>query len=314
MAGVSDMPFRRLCRQMGAGLTTSEMVTCDTSLWHSEKSRQRLIGDGCAGAIKCVQIAGSEPAKMARAARRAADNGAQIIDINMGCPAKKVCKKLAGSALLQDEKLVARILSEVVAGATVPVTLKTRTGWSPQRRNGATIARIAENEGVAAITVHGRTRACRFQGEAEYDTIAAIVAGCRIPVIANGDIDNPRKARAVLDYTGAKAVMIGRAAFGNPWVFRQISHFLEFGEQQGNPDEFAIKQVMEAHFKELYKFYGDYKGVRIARKHFAWYCQAHLKDSLIRVKTFNHLETSQLQLDAVHSLFERPNFYEDKVA
>jgi len=308
------MPYRNICRDMGAGLTTSEMLTSDTSLWGSEKSRHRLFCEGEDGHPSSIQIAGSDPQMMATAASIVAEKGAQIVDINMGCPAKKVCKKLAGSALLRDERLVAKILSSVVASVDVPVTLKTRTGWNEELRNGPAIARIAENEGIAAIAVHGRTRSCRFKGKAEYDTIAKIVADCSIPVIANGDITSPEKAKYVLDYTGAAATMIGRAVFGNPWIFREISRFIATGVKIEKPRESEVKTVMEAHFRELYNFYGDYRGTRIARKHFAWYCQTHLKDSVAKVKTFNHLETSQSQLDAVHSLFERPFFYEDKAA
>lgn len=299
---------------MGAGLTTSEMITSDTSLWSSDKSRQRLLKNPRAKVPNSVQIAGSDPKMMAHAARMAVEQGAQIIDINMGCPAKKVCKKLAGSALLKDEALVADILSSVVASVDVPVTLKTRTGWDSDHRNGTRIARLAESCGIQALAVHGRTRACRFNGSAEYDTIGEIVTRVSIPVIANGDIESPEKAKFVLDYTGAKAVMLGRAAFGNPWIFRQVSRYLDNQHPCAKPTEIDIQSLMEAHFKELYNFYGEYKGTRIARKHFAWYYQKHSASTSTGVKTFNQLETSQSQIDAVHSLIKRQKIYEDKVA
>ncbi|HNG51374.1 MAG TPA: tRNA dihydrouridine synthase DusB, partial [Plasticicumulans sp.] len=228
MAGVTDRPFRTLCRRLGAGLAVSEMVTSDVRLWHTGKSRRRLDHAGEDG-IRSVQIAGADPAQMAEAARQNVGRGAEIIDLNMGCPAKKVCSVAAGSALLRDEALVARILGAVVAAVEVPVTLKIRTGWDRASRNGVTIARIAEDCGIRALAVHGRTRADAFAGEAEYDTIAAIKAAVRIPVIANGDIDGPEKARAVLEHTGADALMIGRAAQGRPWIFREIAHFLATG-------------------------------------------------------------------------------------
>lgn len=314
MAGITDLPFRKLCRTMGAGLTTSEMLTSDTSLWSSDKSRSRLQIENSSAIPSSVQIAGSDPDAMACAAIAAVAMGAQIIDINMGCPAKKVCRKLAGSALLQDEGLVAKILNKVVSSVAVPVTLKTRTGWNEALRNGKRIAGIAEDAGIQALAIHGRTRACRFNGDAEYDTIAEIASGVKIPVIANGDITDASKAKYVLDYTGATAVMLGRAAFGNPWIFQRVSKLIDDGKETNPPSAIEIQKTMEAHFKELYLFYGDYKGTRIARKHFAWYCQAHIKDSVTHVKTFNTLDSSQSQLNAVRSLFKRPNIYEDKVA
>ncbi len=314
MAGVTDLPFREICREMGAALTTSEMVTSDTSLWGSEKSRNRLINHSDSDMPASVQIAGSDPDMMAQAAVCAVAHGAQIIDINMGCPAKKVCKKLAGSALMKDEKLVSRILAKVVGSVSVPVTLKTRTGWDKNNKNGIEVARIAESEGIKAITIHGRTRACRFAGEAEYDTIAQIVDTLSIPVFANGDIDTPEKAKAVLECTSAHGIVIGRAAFGNPWIFKQISHFLASGKQLQKPTIVEIASTMTAHFKELYKFYGDYKGTRLARKHFTWYCQQHLSRPTDTIKAFNQLETYQSQLEAVEKLLKRPTIYEEKVA
>lgn len=314
MAGVTDLPFRKICQKLGAGLTTSEMITSDVTLWNSSKSLCRLVNDKSSKIPNSVQIAGSDPVLMAQAAQHAVSLGAQIIDINMGCPAKKVCKKLAGSALLKDEKLVAEILSSVVQGVDVPVTLKTRTGWDTDNRNGVTIAKIAENAGIAAIAVHGRTRACRFQGEAEYDNIAEIVRNVSIPVIANGDINSPEKAKFVLDYTKAKAVMLGRASFGNPWLFTQVSNFLDQGVSGPLPKEHTIIQIMEEHFKDLYKHYGDVKGLRIARKHFAWYCQQHLGNTVTNIQDFYKLNTIQSQLDAVQSLLKRPHQNEEKVA
>jgi len=272
MAGVTDRPFRQLCRRLGAGLAVSEMITAIPSLYGSDKCRWRSDHQGEPGPI-VVQIAGADPEQLAEAARYNVERGAQIIDINMGCPAKKVCNRMAGSALLNDEDLVARILGAVVAAVPVPVTLKTRTGPSPERRNALTIARIAEDAGVAALTLHGRTRADAFRGEAEYDTIAAVKQAVRIPVIANGDIDSPLKARQVLEHTGADAVMIGRAAQGNPWIFREIQHFLEHGRTLPAPDVTETRAVMLEHLATLHQFYGEHMGVRVARKHIGWYLQ-----------------------------------------
>lgn len=314
MAGVTDFPFRKICRELGAGLTTSEMITSDTKLWSSQKSSNRLANGSEMTCPNSIQIAGSDPELMASAAIMAAGLGAQIIDINMGCPAKKVCKKLAGSALLRDEKLVAKILSSVVSSVDIPVTLKTRTGWDTATKNGVNIAKIAESEGVQAIAIHGRTRACRFTGNAEYDTISNIVNSISIPVIANGDIDSPQKAKHVLSQTGAEAVMIGRTAFGNPWVFEQISTYISSGKQSPLPSLTKITETMHSHFEELYRFYGDYKGIRLARKHFGWYCQNHISNSVTAVKEFNKLETTQSQIDAVLSLTERRNLHEEKAA
>jgi tRNA-dihydrouridine synthase B len=274
MAGVTDRPFRILCRKLGAGLAPSEMLTCDVRLWNTDKSRRRMDHEG-EPEPRAVQIAGADPQMMAEAARRNVDAGAQIIDINMGCPAKKVCNRLAGSALLADEALVTRILEAVVRAVSVPVTLKTRTGSSPERRNGVTIARIAESSGIQALAVHGRTRACMFRGAAEYDTIAAIKAAVKIPVIANGDIDTPELAREVLARTGADALMIGRAAQGRPWIFREVNFFLATGRSAKPVARAELRDILLAHLEALYSFYGEDAGVRVARKHLSWYCQHH---------------------------------------
>lgn len=270
MAGVTDRPFRLLCRRFGAAVAASEMVTSDVRLWHTRKSRLRMVHEGEPDP-RVVQIAGGEPEMMAEAARRNRDQGAQVIDINMGCPAKKVCNRAAGSALLRDEGLVASILAAVVTAVDVPVTLKMRTGWDPQHRNGVRIARLAEDSGIAALAVHGRTRTDRYEGAAEYQTIRAIKAAVRIPVFANGDIDSGAKARAVLEETGADGVMIGRAAQGRPWIFREIRHFLATGHALPEPDPREVRDIMLAHLDELYAFYGEHTGLRVARKHLGWY-------------------------------------------
>ncbi len=298
MAGITDLPFRHLCRAFGAGMTVSEMVTADTRLWHTAKSRLRLPHAG-EPEPRVVQIAGGDPAMLANAARENARMGAQIIDINMGCPAKKVCKKAAGSALLQDEALVAEILAAVVAAVDIPVTLKIRTGPTPQYRNGVAIARLAEDAGISALAVHGRTRACKFEGEAEYDTAAAIVEAVAIPVFVNGDIDSPQKARAVLDHTGAAAVMIGRAAQGRPWLFREINHFLATGQRLPPPQLEEIHATLSGHVRALHAHYGDYPGVRIARKHVGWYLQTLPGGDALR-RRFNTLEEPGLQLDTLN--------------
>jgi tRNA-dihydrouridine synthase B len=320
MAGVSDLPFRRLCSRLGAGLATSEMVTADTRLWQTDKSRNRLMWEGISGP-RSVQIAGSDPVQMAEAARACANLGAQILDINMGCPAKKVCNKAAGSALLKDEPLVVDILQAVVAATTIPVTLKFRTGWDAENRNAVRIARLAQDCGVQALTLHGRTRACRFEGAAEYDTIGEVVAAVDIPVIANGDIDSPHKARQVLLHTNAAAVMIGRAAQGNPWLFGQVNRFLASGVIASGPDLSAVAALMQEHFTALYEFYGTYLGCRIARKHLGWYLDghlawrfpAHLKADVWR-QSFNALSTPEEQLNAVAQLSDRLNPLEDQAA
>ncbi len=301
MAGVTDRPFRQLCKRMGAGLAVSEMVTSNSLLYGSAKTKRRANHEGEVQPVS-VQIAGADPAMMAQAARYNVDQGAQIIDINMGCPAKKVCNVMAGSALLQDEALVGRILDAVVRAADVPVTLKIRTGWDKAHRNALSILKIAESAGIRALAVHGRTRACGYSGEAEYDTIAAVKAEARIPVIANGDITSPEKAKRVLDATGADAVMIGRAAQGRPWIFREIEHFLATGEKLPAPRVEEIHQLLRGHLAELYDFYGAETGVRVARKHISWYTRGLAGSAHFR-HAMNQLPTIGAQLAAVDAFF-----------
>lgn len=303
MAGVTDRPFRQLCKQLGAGLAVSEMVSSNSLLWGSAKTLRRANHEGEVEP-KSVQIAGADPAMMAEAARHNVDNGAQIIDINMGCPAKKVCNVMAGSALLQQEDLVERILNAVVAAVDVPVTLKIRTGWDKSHRNGIRIAQIAEQAGVQALSVHGRTRACGYSGEAEYDTIRAIKQSVRLPVIANGDIRTPEKARAVLEHTGADAVMIGRAAQGRPWIFREIEHFLATGRHLPEPSVEEIRAIMLGHLNNLYDFYGEHTGVRVARKHISWYSKGQPGGAVFRDRV-NRLETVESQLGLTREFFDR---------
>lgn len=305
MAGITDRPFRQLCRQLGAGLVVSEMVTSDPTLRNSRKTQLRLDHRGEQEPIS-VQIAGTEASQMADAARFNVDNGAQIIDINMGCPAKKVCNVMAGSALLKDEQKVAAILTSVVNAVDVPVTLKTRTGWDKDHRNAIRIARIAEDSGIQALSLHGRTRECGYRGEAEYDTIAQVKTSIGIPVIANGDIDSPQKARQVMDYTGADAVMIGRAAQGRPWIFREINHYLQTGEMLAEPGSNEISRWLEQHLKNLYDFYGEHMGVRIARKHIGWYCKAHVGADDFR-QLINKVEDTETQLNEVISFINNSN-------
>ena len=308
MAGVTDLPFRQLCRRLGAGLVVSEMVTSDTRLWNTKKSQQRLNHCGETGP-RSVQIAGGDASMMAEAARMNVERGAQIIDINMGCPAKKVCKKAAGSALLKDPALVTDILTAVTAAVDVPVTLKIRTGWSTDQRNGVEIAHIAEDLGVAALAVHGRTRACKFNGDAEYDTIAAIKSAVSIPIIANGDITSPQKALAVMQYTGADAVMVGRAAQGKPWLCGEIDQFLRTGNVVASPCRKEIKNILLQHLEALHLFYGEYMGVKIARKHVGWYLKADTENSKCTdqlrqfQKYFNQLESAQTQNLAIQDYF-----------
>ena len=302
MAGVTDRPFRSLCKKMGAGMAVSEMVASNSLLWGSEKTLRRGNHEGEVEP-KVIQIAGSDPAMMAEAARYNVDKGAQIIDINMGCPAKKICNVAAGSALLKDEDLVARIVGAVVAAVSVPVTLKFRTGWSKENRNALAIARIAEQGGIAAIALHGRTRACMYTGNAEYDTIRAVKAAVGIPVVANGDIDSPEKAKHVLEYTGADAVMIGRAAQGRPWIFREIDHYLKTGEKLAHPEVAEIREVLLGHLDDLYAFYGLERGSRVARKHIAWYTRGLKNSALFRAR-MNQLQTSDEQLEAVRLFFD----------
>jgi tRNA-dihydrouridine synthase B len=302
MAGVTDRPFRMLCKSLGAGMAVSEMVASNSLLYGSEKTRRRANHEGEAGPVS-VQIVGSDPEMLAQAARYNVDAGAQIIDINMGCPAKKICNVMAGSALMKDEALVGRILETVVAAVTVPVTLKIRTGWDKHNRNAVRIAGIAEASGIRALAVHGRTRACAYTGEAEYDTIAAVKASVSIPVIANGDITTPAKARQVLQHTGADAIMIGRAAQGRPWLFREIAHFLSRGECPPPPQAGEILRISLAHARELYEFYGEYTGVRVARRHLSWYTRG-LEGSAQFRHRLNLLESSAEQLAAVKEFFE----------
>jgi tRNA-dihydrouridine synthase B len=324
MAGVTDEPFRRLCYELGAGMTVSEMVTSDERLWSSRKSQQRLSTihsrhsnsmpshNPSVGDVRSIQLAGNDPRMMAAAAKANADMGADIIDINMGCPAKKVCRKAAGSALLRDEALVSDILCAVVNAVDIPVTLKIRTGWNPEERNGVTIARIAEDNGIQALAVHGRTRACAFKGSAEYDTIAEIVNSINIPVFANGDISSPEKAKFVLEQTGAAAVMIGRAAQGNPWIFREINYYLETGLILDTPTSDEVNRTLTRHLHALHAFYGEVMGVRIARKHVGWYLKHHSKHAHNQAlstdyeqyrQLFNHIDNPQEQLDTINHFF-----------
>jgi tRNA-dihydrouridine synthase B len=316
MAGVTDRPFRQLCKRLGAGYAVSEMVASNAQLWKSEKTMRRANHAGEVEPI-AVQIAGADPAMMAEAARYNVDNGAQIIDINMGCPAKKVCNVAAGSALLQNEPLVVRIVEAVVAAvgagpSAVPVTLKIRTGWDRENRNAIRIAQLAEAAGISMLTVHGRTRADLYHGEAEYETIAAVKAAVRIPVVANGDIDSPAKARAVLAATGADAIMIGRAAQGRPWLFREIEHFLTTGELLPSPRIAEIRQVMNEHLEDHYAFYGEFTGVRTARKHIGWYTRGLSGANLFRHR-MNTLDTTRDQLDAVNAFFDEQEAVSDRL-
>ncbi len=303
MAGVTDRPFRQLCKKLGAGMAVSEMVSSNSLLWGSEKTKRRANHDGEVEP-RSIQIAGTEPKLMAAAAKHNVDNGAQIIDINMGCPAKKVCNVMAGSALLQHEDKVATILKAVVNAVNVPVTLKIRTGWDTDHRNGVNIARIAEDCGVQALAVHGRTRACAYKGEAEYDTIAAIKNAIKIPVIANGDITTPQKARAVLDYTKADAVMIGRAAQGRPWLLGIIDHYLRHDELLDDPPAHEIRDIMLAHLENLYAFYGEYSGVRIARKHISWYSRGQRDGAAFR-HAMSRVESCDAQLNMARTFFDQ---------
>ena len=297
MAGVTDLPFRQLARQMEAGLVVSEMMTSNPHLWHTKKTmlRQILAHEP---PPRTVQIVGSDPKMMAEAAQYNVQMGAQIIDINMGCPAKKVCNKAAGSALLKDERLVAQILHAVVNAVTVPVTLKTRTGWCTEQRNAVNIAKIAEASGIQALTLHGRTRACRFNGNAEYDTIAEVKQAVHIPVIANGDITSPEKARDVLNYTQADAIMIGRAAQGCPWLLREIVHYLNTKTKRAPPSPDEVQHILLQHLHALYRFYGPEKGVKIARKHICWYLKTN-SDHKKFFLTFNKIEENTQQHQAL---------------
>jgi len=302
MAGVTDRPFRELCLRLGAGMAVSEMLLANPDVWDTQKTRMRM-GHSAETGLRSVQIAGADPEMMAFAARYNVEQGAQIVDINMGCPAKKVNKKLAGSALLRAPDQVKAICRAVVDAVEVPVTLKIRTGWDPDNRNGVEIARIAEDCGIAALAVHGRTRSCLYKGEAEYDTIRAIKQAVSIPVVANGDIDSPEKARYVLDYTGVDAVMIGRAAQGRPWIFREIRHFLETGTKLPPPDREEVRTLMNEHVTNLHQFYGAYLGARIARKHVGWYLDEEETGREFR-KHFNALDCADAQLEALEAYFD----------
>ncbi len=301
MAGITDRAFRSLCRRFGAGLAAAEMLTSDVRLWRSAKSQRRRNFDGESG-LRVVQIAGWDPAMMAEAARQCVDEGAQIIDINMGCPAKKVCNRLAGSALLQDESLVARILDRVVRAVNAPVTLKTRTGWDHDHRNGLRIAQLAQELGIAAIAMHGRTRSDLYEGSAEHDTVREVKASLRIPVIANGDIESPQSAQAILQRTGCDAVMIGRAAWGKPWIFDDVNFFLSTGRMRESLASEIVRDIMRAHLEDLYSLYGDETGVRVARKHLNWYCRQHHGREVVRGFLLRAM-TPREQLAGVAQLF-----------
>ena len=312
MAGVTDRPFRQLCKALGAGYAVSEMVTSRKDLWNSLKTSRRANHEGEPGPI-AVQIAGTDAEMMAEAAVYNIERGAQIIDINMGCPAKKVCNKAAGSALLRDEPLVREILDAVVGAVDVPVTLKIRTGWDRQNKNGITVAKIAEDAGIAALSVHGRTRADLYTGEAEYDTIAAIKQAISIPVFANGDIDSPQKAKAVLDATGADALLIGRAAQGRPWIFREIEHYLRTGETLPAPSLLEVERILLEHLAALHAFYGELMGTRIARKHVGWYL-ATLPGAREFRAQFNRLDSTDAQCAHVRAFFRERHNDENEVA
>lgn len=301
MAGVTDKLFRQLCRMYGAGLAVSEMVASDPALWDTKKSQLRL-NHYEEESPRSVQIVGADPQAMANAAKYNADLGAQIIDINMGCPAKKVCNIFSGSALMQDEMLVTKILESVVGGVDIPVTLKIRTGWNKENKNAVKIAQIAENSGIQMLTVHGRTRACGFKGEAEHQTIKQVKDHVSIPVIANGDITTPEKAADVLYATGADGIMLGRAALGNPWIFNEINHFLKTGARLPGPSTEDIQQVMLQHLSGLYELYGEYIGVRVARKHVGWYCK-HLENGDVLRSRVNKTESVEKQLLVVEDYF-----------
>ena len=303
MAGVTDRPFRQLCKKMGAGMAVSEMVTSNSLLYGSAKTLRRANHEGEVNPI-AVQIAGADPQMMAEAARHNVDRGAQIIDINMGCPAKKICNVMAGSALLKDEPLVSQILKAVVNAVDVPVTLKIRTGWDKNNRNAITVAKMAEDIGIQALAMHGRTRACAYLGEAEYDTIAAVKQAISIPLMANGDITSPEKAKFVLDYTKADAVMIGRAAQGRPWIFREIEHYLDTGTHLPPPEVSEIHRVMLEHLHDLYDFYGDLNGMRVARKHISWYTKGLTGSANFRHQ-MNQLQSIEEQLAAINEFFSQ---------
>ena len=311
MAGVTDRPFRQLCKRLGAGLAVSEMVASNPKLRDTAKSQRRMNHDGEVEPI-VVQIAGADPEQMADSARYNVDRGAQIIDINMGCPAKKVCNVAAGSALLQNESLVRAIVESVVSAVDVPVTLKIRTGWDRQNRNAVRIAHIAESAGIAALSVHGRTRECGFVGAVEYDTIRAVKQAVSVPVTANGDVDSPEMAREVLEHTGADAVMIGRAAQGRPWIFREIRHFLDYGEKLPSPGIAEIRQLILEHLADHHAFHGEESGVRIARKHLGWYT-ADLEGGLEFRHEINAIDDASAQIAAVNRFFDELSTHGDRL-
>lgn len=300
MAGVTDRPFRQLCKKMGAGLVISEMVSANPKLLQTKKSLLRLNHEGEPGPI-VVQIAGGDADILADFARYNADRGADMIDINMGCPAKKVCNKAAGSALMQEETLVAQILTKVVKAVDVPVTLKIRTGWAKNQLNAIKIAKMAENAGIQSLAIHGRTRECMYQGPVDYQTIKTIKQQISIPVVANGDINTPEQAKYVLDYTGADAIMIGRGAQGNPWIFKQIDHYLKTGNKLQPPSAMEKHQVLTAHLNQLYNFYGEFMGLRIARKHVGWYLKTQDNHNNLRQR-FNQLTSAEAQLTVLDEI------------
>jgi len=303
MAGVTDRPFRQLCRKLGAGMAVSEMVSSNSALWGTPKTMHRLDFQGEPGPI-AVQILGADPDTMAKAARINVQRGAQIIDINMGCPAKKVCKVAAGSALMREPLTASRIIHAIVDAVEVPVTLKMRTGWDRESRNALEIAKIAEDAGIQALAVHGRTRACGFSGEAEYETIGEIKQALEIPVLANGDIDSPEKAAKVLNETGVDGLMIGRAAQGRPWIFREISHYLATGEKLKPPTTDWIRELLKEHLENLYVFYGEQRGVRVARKHIAWYSKTQPGSARFR-KQINAAISAEEQQALIDQFFDQ---------
>ena len=316
MAGVTDRPFRQLCKKLGAGYAVSEMIASNAMLWNSEKTQRRANHDGEFKPI-AVQIAGADPTMMAQAAKLNVDRGAQIIDINMGCPAKKVCNVAAGSALLKDQPLVQQIVEAVVSAVGVgptatPVTLKIRTGWDREHKNALEIAKIAQNSGISMLTIHGRTRADLYHGEAEYETIRAVKESIAIPVVANGDINSPEKAKEVLNATKADAIMIGRAAQGRPWIFREIAHYLQTGEKLPNPQISEIQAIMNEHLMDHYSFYGEYTGLRTARKHIAWYCKG-LRNSHAFRHRMNTADDCKTQLQMVNDYFEEMKLHSDQL-
>ncbi|MBT8556967.1 tRNA dihydrouridine synthase DusB [Polynucleobacter paneuropaeus] len=316
MAGVTDRPFRQLCKKLGAGYAVSEMIASNALLWKSEKTQRRANHQGEFKPI-AVQIAGADPAMMADAAKLNVDNGAQIIDINMGCPAKKVCNVAAGSALLRDEPLVQQIIEAVVQAVgigpnAVPVTLKIRTGWDRENKNALAVAKLAEQSGISMLTVHGRTRADLYHGAAEYETIQAVKSSVRIPVVANGDITTPEKATQVLKLTGADAIMIGRAAQGRPWIFREIAHYLATGDTLPTPEIDEIQNIMNEHLLDHYAFYGEYTGLRTARKHIGWYCKG-LRNSHHFRQRMNTADDCKIQLQMVNDFFDEMKSHSDRL-